>query len=131
MKSIIRYIFISIIIHPNFMHLHKNLNFKSALESFASVSGLLRNSLKSLILMDVIKWFAVHALWLFLITLQKNFCSLVKPMKHLFSAITLFSRPDNQIFLGQSLSFVYKIYNSRKWKFMLMYEPISGRKTIH
>ena len=47
MKSTIRCIFISIIMHRNFMHLHQKLNFKSALEIFISASGHLRTALIS------------------------------------------------------------------------------------
>ena len=46
MKNIIWRIFISIIMHPNFMHLRHKINFKIVLESFVSVSGHLRTVLK-------------------------------------------------------------------------------------
>ena len=45
MKSIIGCIFISIIMHPDFMHFRQKVNFKSALEIFTSVSGHWRTGL--------------------------------------------------------------------------------------
>ena len=48
MKSIINCIFISIIMHPNFMHFRQKISLKNALESFASVSGHLRTALSLL-----------------------------------------------------------------------------------
>ena len=44
-KRIIRCIFISIIMHPNLMHFHQKINFKSVLEIFTPVSGHLRTAL--------------------------------------------------------------------------------------
>ena len=44
-KSITKRIFISVIMHPNFMHFPQKTSFKSALESFASVDGHLRTAL--------------------------------------------------------------------------------------
>ena len=46
MKGIIRCIFISIIIHPNFIHFCQKISFKSALEIFTPVRGHLRTALK-------------------------------------------------------------------------------------
>ena len=46
MKSIIRCIFISIIMHPNFMHFRQKISFKSALEIFIPVNGHFRIALK-------------------------------------------------------------------------------------
>ena len=43
MKNIIRRIFISKIMRPNFMHIRQKISFKSAFEKFASVSGHLRS----------------------------------------------------------------------------------------
>ena len=45
MKSIIRYIFISIIMHPNLMHFRRKISFKSALEIFIPVSEHSRTAL--------------------------------------------------------------------------------------
>ena len=45
MKSTIRCILISIIMHPNFTCFHKKISFKSALEMFTPVSGHLRTAL--------------------------------------------------------------------------------------
>ena len=39
MKNIIRCIFISIIMHPNFVHFRQKISFKRALENFTPVSG--------------------------------------------------------------------------------------------
>ena len=46
MKSTIRCIFISIVMHPNFMHFREKINFKSALEFFTPVSGHSRTVLR-------------------------------------------------------------------------------------
>ena len=45
MKSIIRCIFISIIMHPNFIHFRQKISFKSALEIFSPVNGHSRTAL--------------------------------------------------------------------------------------
>ena len=42
MKNFIERIFISMTMHPNFMHFRQKISFKSALKSFASVNGHLR-----------------------------------------------------------------------------------------
>ena len=47
MKHIIRRIFNSISMYPNFMYFRQKIFFKSALESFASVSAHMRTALKS------------------------------------------------------------------------------------
>ena len=44
MKNILRHIFISIIMRPNFMHCRQKISFKSALESFASNSWHLKTA---------------------------------------------------------------------------------------
>ena len=49
MKSIVRRIFISKIVHPNFMHFRQKISFKRALEIFIPVSGLLRTALNELL----------------------------------------------------------------------------------
>ena len=46
MKRIIKFIFISIIMRPNFMHFRQKMNFKSAIDIFAPVNGHLRTALK-------------------------------------------------------------------------------------
>ena len=48
MKSIIRCIFISLIMHPNFMHFRQKISFKNALEIFTPVSGQLRTALREI-----------------------------------------------------------------------------------
>ena len=47
MKSIIRGIFISIIMYPNFMHFRQKINFKSELETCTLVSGHLKTALNT------------------------------------------------------------------------------------
>ena len=47
MKSTIKCIFISIIVHPNFMNFRQNISFKSAIEIFTAISGYLRTALKT------------------------------------------------------------------------------------
>ena len=46
MKNTIRRIFPSIIMHPIFMHFRSKISFRSALESFALVSGHLKTVLR-------------------------------------------------------------------------------------
>ena len=48
MKNVIRPIFISIIMHLNFMHFCQIISFKSALESFTSVNGHLTTAFRRL-----------------------------------------------------------------------------------
>ena len=49
MKGIISCVFISIIMHPNFMHFRQKMSFKIALQIFNSVCVHLRTSLKATI----------------------------------------------------------------------------------
>ena len=48
-KNIIRRIFNSIIMHPNFMHFRQKIRFTSALENFTPVNGYLRTDLNNLL----------------------------------------------------------------------------------
>ena len=45
MKNIIRCLFISVIMHPNFTHIRQKIRFKSALEIFTPVTGQSRTAL--------------------------------------------------------------------------------------
>ena len=52
MKSIFRHIFISVIMHPNFMHFRQKISFKSVLEICTPVSGHLRTALNLLLFVN-------------------------------------------------------------------------------
>ena len=47
MKNSIRRIFISIIMHPNFMYFYQKISFKSVLKIFTPVYGQLRTALRN------------------------------------------------------------------------------------
>ena len=49
-ESIIRCIFVSIIMHSNFMHFRQKISFKNALQIFTLVTGHLRTALKELMI---------------------------------------------------------------------------------
>ena len=59
MKNIIRLIFISMIMHPNFMHFRQKISFKCALEIFTPVNGYLRTASRKYVQVKCFKKFYV------------------------------------------------------------------------